>query len=463
MNVSDNYILPRCRSSSASSNKYSSLPKFNNPHPHHQHHYSNSHSHSHSHSQSYPYPYSQSRVSSGSEMHSVNGFPYNRTISSSSSILSTPSNNIKKYQRQRQQENQNQNQQQQVKSTQVIRTSRNTKSVKTKLLNLHQSLKQQLINKISEELLRSGSKPSRRDNGMQLPPHFALGKTEKTTFNCDIYTKSVASQKSKLFLPIRESQVNAWESAESVTRNLVFSNESSDDESENYGQDHGDVIVSIPGYTQGELNMLFKFKNLSNQDEKRLLFEYQRKLLSQQERNLTNGNASLAYRRSLQINQKREIISKMFNNNTNNLNLEYITNNSSKADDILQAISHDAEEINYLLEEDGDFKLLQEEIKQNVFHKKAISNENQLDENKNAHFDYDKFQGLTSKKLDKMHDDVVRQHEEENYSNDEYREPSFYSEDLSNLELDEELLQFTIGHLRTSIKVNTSEENNGDE
>ena len=116
--------------------------------------------------------------------------------------------------------------------------------------------------------------------------------------------------------------------------------------------------------------MLFKFKNLSNQEEKKLLFDYKRKFLSQQERNLTNsGDTSLSYRRSLQINQKREIISKMFNSNINNLNLEYITNNSSNAEDILQVISLDTEEMNYLLEEDGNFKLLQEEVKQNVFHK----------------------------------------------------------------------------------------------
>lgn len=87
----------------------------------------------------------------------------------------------------------------------------------------------------------------------------------------------------------------------------------------------------------------------------------------------------------------------MFNSNINNLNLEYITNNSSNAEDILQVISLDTEEMNYLLEEDGNFKLLQEEVKQNVFHKKLIASNNQVDENGSGHFDYDRFQSLTSK------------------------------------------------------------------
>lgn len=451
MNLSDNYILPRSRSSSTMSNKYSSLPKFNNPHHQHQHqHLSNSQS----------YPYTQSRVSSASDMHSISGFPYNRTISSSSSIISTPSNNIKRFQRQRQQENQ----QHQAKANQAPRTSRNTRLVKSKLLNLQQSLKQQLINKISEELPRSGIKHYHGDNRMKFPPHFALGKPEKSSFDCKIYTKSVVPHKNKLFTPIRESQLNAWESAESVTRNLVFNNDSSDDESDDdcdETKNNDNAIVSIPGYTQGELDMLFKFKNLSNQEEKKLLFDYKRKFLSQQERNLTNsGDTSLSYRRSLQINQKREIISKMFNSNINNLNLEYITNNSSNAEDILQVISLDTEEMNYLLEEDGNFKLLQEEVKQNVFHKKLIASNNQVDENGSGHFDYDRFQSLTSKKLDKIHDAFVRQHEEDDNSNDDYREPSFYSDDISNLELEEELLQFTIGHLRKCIK-ETAYENTG--
>ncbi|RCK58025.1 hypothetical protein Cantr_06648 [Candida viswanathii] len=449
MNLPDNYILPGSRNTSAiststMSNKYSSLPKFNN-HRHHHHH----HHHTH--------PQPHSRVSSASDMHSTTGLPYNRTISSSSSIISTPSNNIKKFQRQRQQENQ----QYQTKTNHVPRARGNTRLVKTKLLNLQQSLKQQLINRISEEQPRQGQQHYSSDSRIQFPPHFALGKPEEKSFDCGIYTRAVERNRNELFPAVRESQIKAWESAERATRNLVFGNDSSEDESDD--DEHDNAIVSIPGYTQGELSMLFKYKNLSSQEEKTLLSDYKRKFLLQQERSLTSGDSTLSYRRSLQINQKREVIAKMFNNNANNLNLEYITNNSSNVEDVLRAISMDNEELNYLLEEDGNYKLLQEEVKQNVFHKKVITNENQVDEKRNGHFDYDRFQSLTSKKLDKMHDVLVRLLEGDDSTNDEYREPSFYSDDVSNLELEEELLQFTIGYLRKCIKEGNYEDSDADE
>ena len=38
--------------------------------------------------------------------------------------------------------------------------------------------------------------------------------------------------------------------------------------------------------------------------------------------------------------------------------------------DLHSLINNDMEEVNYLLEEDGNFKILQEEVKQNIFHKK---------------------------------------------------------------------------------------------
>ena len=137
-------------------------------------------------------------------------------------------------------------------------------------------------------------------------------------------------------------------------------------------------------------------------------------MLSQQEQNLSNNNL-ISFRRQLQIDQKKEILSKLFNNQ-NKLNLDYITDNDNNSIDsytnrnqynvidnnlisldLHSLINNDMEEVNYLLEEDGNFKILQEEVKQNIFHKKIVTDNQQSDENGHGQFDYERFQSLTAK------------------------------------------------------------------
>ena len=75
-----------------------------------------------------------------------------------------------------------------------------------------------------------------------------------------------------LFPAIKQSQIRAWESAEKICRGIIFDDddddeeESTDDESENTKN----PIISIPGYTEGELKELSKYPNLSSQEEKTL-------------------------------------------------------------------------------------------------------------------------------------------------------------------------------------------------
>ncbi|KAL6451688.1 hypothetical protein SBY92_002994 [Candida maltosa Xu316] len=384
-----------------------------------------------------------SRISSNHDISSSTILPYNRTISSSSSIISTPSNNIKKFQRQRQQEKQ----QQQHHHQQPPRASKNTRLVKTKLLNLQQSSRQQLMNRIKDDHNSKTVDEILVPKHNSFPPHL-LGNTKPpspNTFDCSVFTNvDVNRQSHSLFTPIKESKVKAWESAEKVAQSIIFDNDDSDSDAFS-DDDKENCVVSIPGYTKGELELLNKYSNLSTQEEKKILSEYKRKLLSQHERNLNNDN-SITFRRQLQINRKKEILSRLFND-ANNLNLEYITNNYINELNLHTLINEDNQEIEYLLEEDGNFKILQEEVKHNIFHtKKVIDNDNE-----NNNFDYDRFQNLTSKKLDKIHDILINKHE--NITEDEeYKEPSFYSDDVSNLELEEELVSFTVAYLRQNIK-----------
>lgn len=475
MNLSENYISASRNSSSSTattsmSNKYSSLPKFN---------------HSHS---------NQSRVASNNDISTSSIFPYNRTVSSSSSIMSTPSNNIRKFQRQRQQEKRNnehlpppsQHQRQTGNSkNDPTRTSKNGRLIKNKLLNLQQSLKQQLINRISDKdpgHLHSNN--SQSNTKKVTPPVFGLQKVASSPYDFSVFTKVITNEKHHdqvLFPAIKQSQIKAWESAEKICRGIIFDNddEYDDEEStEDESEDKKNPIISIPGYTDGELKELFKYPNLSSQEEKKLLTEYKRKVLSLREQSLSNNNL-ISFRRQLQIDQKKEILSKLFNNQ-NKLNLDYITdndNNNNNIDsysnrnqynvvdnnlismDLHSLINNDMEEVNYLLEEDGNFKILQEEVKQNAFHKKIVTdNQHHNDENGHGQFDYERFQNLTSKKLDKIYDVHAIRYTGTNVDDDEYKEPSFYSDDVSNLELEEELLQFTTGHLRQRIHESIDED-----
>ncbi|KHC33974.1 hypothetical protein MGQ_04078 [Candida albicans P76067] len=477
MNLSENYISASRNSSSSTattsmSNKYSSLPKFNN--------------HTHS---------NQSRIVSNNDMSTSSIFPYNRTVSSSSSIMSTPSNNIRKFQRQRQQERQHhehlpppsQHQRQTGSSknehiNNSSRTSKNGRLIKNKLLNLQQSSKQQLINRISDKDPRHSHSNSSQSNAKRVtPPVFGLQKVASSPYDFSVFTTVATNEKQHdevLFPAIKQSQIRAWESAEKICRGIIFDDDDDDDDEESTDDESENTknpIISIPGYTEGELKELSKYPNLSSQEEKKLLTEYKRKVLSQREQNLSNNNL-ISFRRQLQIDQKKEILSKLFNNQ-NKLNLDYITDNDNNSIDsytnrnqynvidnnlisldLHSLINNDMEEVNYLLEEDGNFKILQEEVKQNIFHKKIVTDNQQSDENGHGQFDYERFQSLTAKKLDKIYDVHTTRYVGVNADDDEYKEPSFYSDDVSNLELEEELLQFTTGHLRQCIHDSIDEE-----
>ena len=98
-------------------------------------------------------------------------------------------------------------------------------------------------------------------------------KVASSPYDFSVFTTVATNEKQHdevLFPAIKQSQIRAWESAEKICRGIIFDDddddeeESTDDESENTKN----PIISIPGYTEGELKELSKYPNLSSQEEK---------------------------------------------------------------------------------------------------------------------------------------------------------------------------------------------------
>ncbi|KAI5964299.1 uncharacterized protein KGF55_002241 [Candida pseudojiufengensis] len=349
MNTSTSNVVPN----STSSSKYNFLPKFN--------HHSNLQNH-----QVASTNQSQSRIVSNDLVDSIaNSLSYNRTVSSSSSILSTPSNNIRKYQQRQQQQNHqssnqlSQNQKQLAHNHQnrhnrhhntekdekhSSRITRSGQLIKNKLLNLHQSHKVLQPNPIQSQQTQQPSQQQQQQQQQQ---------NSKLIQDAEYYTRTV-------IFPELSSD-------EELSTN--DENEEMDEDDEDFESYFKKTVNSIPGYTKGELTLLINNSqtNLDHEDEKKLLQEHKRKEMSKQERSFMK-TSSLSIRRQLQVTQKKEILTKMFGNH-NNLNNEYITNNTEISSignsfNLQMVFNEDREEIQHLIEEDNLFKTSMDEFRE---------------------------------------------------------------------------------------------------
>ena len=392
MNTSTKNIAPASitATSTTTSSKYNFLPKFNQQQEQQQQASGNNNQHYNNvnttqQNQQQQAHHHQSRVFSNDVIDSLaNSLSFNRTVSSSSSILSTPSNNIRKYQRQQQQQQQHQQQQHQNNrhnhhhhhhrhhhhydnthnhsqphlkpdthpqddnkqigvEKSVGRISRNGQLIKNKLLNLHQSHK----------LLQ----PSTGNNVQQQKTHQATTQLE-----------------------LQHSPRKITHDAEYYTRKVIFGNDTSDseidDEENEQVEEDASPIRSIPGYTKGELQLLLKQPTqLNEEDERKLLLEYKRNLMSKQERYFMKSH-SLAIRRQVQVSQKKDVLAKMFGDNSMLIS-EHMTNNTDYSSldhsfNIHKVLNEDNEEITNLLEEDTWFQASMEEFRTMMDKKKQL-------------------------------------------------------------------------------------------
>lgn len=384
-----------------------------------------------------------------------------RTVSSgSTSILSTPSNNIRRIQHQKQQQRL-QREQKDPKDQKSKRPSMISRpsNVKSKLLNL-QSLKKYMTNEKGTD--RAGTQA------------FAIRKPlDMSTYDYSVFTnysnESDVQDDDCLPPAIKESQVKAWESAEKITNNLIFNDTSSesDDDDDADGEPKGaketkhrnnEIIQSLPGYTKGELGIIqTRFNdrqkqgpnvtNFGDDEEKQLLWDYRKRQQATQEK-LFSQYLSLGNKRKIQLAQKKDLLYKMFGYN-NNVNQEYVTNNTpysaiDNAANSLKAFHEDKEEIGLLIDEDRLYHQLLHDTKvylNTVQNNRLGINKRKLKKIEITDFDYEKFQSIVSFKLDHLYDKFFI-----NYN-------SSKRVDIGDTdEVSEELYNFTTAFLRRCIK-----------
>lgn len=384
-----------------------------------------------------------------------------RTVSSSS-MMSTPSNNIRRVQQRNGFRQRSTNPE--LRAREIPAGGNATR----KILNLQQ-LKKTYLN----------------------PKPFVLRKPiNMTKYDYSVFADHAAAlslDEDELPPPIKESQIRAWESAEKISSNLIFENAhppssgkfgifedaskdmdiSVDDEvqadaetSINRGssipgpQSSDDTIQSIPGFTKGELKILNEnfdlLKNSSGQVDPvdfedtlaNALWVYRQLESASQERAFM-AHHTISGKRNVQVYHKKEFLRKLFGY-SNNVNIDFITNNTSYSafDNVanVQKVFHeDKDEMLGLLEED---KLFEEAIRDTRTNQLAnntesaggrVDSEPDVD---NSHLLHLTQTWLTSNYIN------------ENDSDDICSGDSFMHGD----DRDQEMVTFTMAHLKRCIK-----------
>lgn len=377
----------------------------------------------------------------------------NQTLSSTSatSMLSTPSNNIRRIQEQRQQPPQHQHRLQRElrlpvgqgkhKKTLTFDPDRDTISnVKSKLLNLLKSSK-----RISSSRLASHSGSMASYNISLTIESIEHNRSHLVNtsdgYDYSVFTKRIeptedqpydvedhtAPTGSKLNPPVKESQIRAWESAEQITKNLIFdasSDSDTDDEEPN-------IIQSIPGYTKEELNyILSRPRDLKaatgsrdylqlQEEEEQQLWEFRQRHQIAQER-IFAQYLKLSDKRKVQIAQKKELLGRIFGDG-NKLNQYFITNNTSLSTldnlfNMQSTFEEEKEELRKLLDEHKEFERILHETAQSLVNlncelpnkRTEISN---VEISEVEHLNQNKFRAMVAQQLEASYKDFIERYE----------------------------------------------------
>ncbi|ODV78802.1 uncharacterized protein CANTADRAFT_91088 [Suhomyces tanzawaensis NRRL Y-17324] len=371
--------------------------------------------------------------------------------------MSTPSNNIRRLQRQQlaqpdlQQYQQSSNRPAQHPKKKEIshKSSKNGRLIKTKLLNLHQSQKRSIDKAYGD------SGDGEGDNGIydvevdpshpnQSVPSFILHKPiNMNSYDYSVFTNypdGTDLQHGEHLPPaVKESQIKAWESAEKISRNVIFGDASDSDDGESdvdHNPESAPYVTYLPGYSREEWSVILSVYNelqarlggsLASMalEEKNQLHELKKKIQANHERLLSQTHA-ISTRRQVQITQKKELLNKMFGY-ANNLNREYITNNSlysalDNSSNIQKTFHEDKEEVSSLLAEDSAYTAALMETAQRLAESSASGIPANDDDEA---FDYDTYHRVVSQKLDEIYDahlEVERFHPDHAASNGELQQ-----------------------------------------
>lgn len=386
-----------------------------------------------------------------------------RTVSSSS-MMSTPSNNIRRVQQRNGFRQRSGNTE--LRPREIPAGGNATR----KILNLQQ-LKKTYLN----------------------PKPFVLRKPiNMTKYDYSVFSDhpfAASLDDDELPPPIKESQIRAWESAEKISANIIFENAhapssgefgifedtakdvdiSVDDEmhaeaetSINRGNPAPDAQISegtlqsIPGYTKGELKVLKEnFNILKNSSASvhpvdyedtlaNALWAYRQQESASQEQAFM-ANHTISGKRKVQVYHKKEFLRKLFGY-SNNVNIDFITNNTSysafdNVANVQKAFHEDKDEMLSLVEEDKQFEETIGEVRARQFAKlthtetpgSRVDNEPEVD---------------TSHLLHLTQTWLTSNYTIENDSDDICSGESFMPDD----ERDHEMMAFTVAHLKQCVK-----------
>lgn len=309
-----------------------------------------------------------------------------------------------------------------------------------------------------------------------------------------------------MFPVVRDSQIAAWESAERVVDSVIFNKGKSslddfDKSLQLYSNDNSEkktknkesknkkskeyVIKSIPGYCSRELEIIQNvFSQLQNRSkdqsldmelEKTLLDEY-KKLLQLIQQKIFTQSQSFLTKRQIQIFQKKKLLAQIFGLN-NNLNLEYITQNTlysvfDSSYSIHKTFHEDKNELTNLINEDKAFNKSLEKAKKkmNSFKNTDFEMNFKKKYKKNSFinveindFVYEKFQATIHKKLDEIYDNFLLTFHDDNQKKKLLTNSKSYS---FSQESNDELQLNIVFYLRKCLKKdlnNFSSSNNDDE
>lgn len=327
-----------------------------------------------------------------------------RTVSSSTSVISTPSNNIRRVkneQRFHEKPNHNQSGKRNHRAQKSEFKHEPAKTSK-KLLNFQQLKKSQASSQ--PFILHKPADLSHFDYLIYTRKPNPVNEIPAIAIQSLLLPTTLAEPPKQLHPPVRQSQIKAWESAENITSNRIFDYTKPGEESwidedtyeygieEEVSIDRGTeewaepaatdgILVLVPELSRSELaivsdihthvqqaDVIPELDDLDN-DEKSLLWAHARQQSEEYEK-LYQSNHTMAGKRRVQVMQKRAFLQKLFGQ-LNNVNVEFTTNNSSYScvDGSMSAqkvFHEDKEEICELLEQQQSFQSALEEVRERL-------------------------------------------------------------------------------------------------
>lgn len=372
-----------------------------------------------------------------------------RTVSSSTSTISTPSNNIRRV---RQEQPFIEKKNDHKKKSKTLRPEFKPEAKASKKLLNFQQLKKSYA-PTQPFVLHKPADMSHYDYLVFTKQHNTTRRSPVIAPQSLLLPTSPAEPVKPSLPPVRLTQIKAWESAETITSNRVFDYTKQDDEAwldddtyefgadEEVSIDRGNdewtepsvpntIIALIPELSRTELEIVSEhFDRLQRcvespniddyeKEEKKALWAHAMQQSDEYEK-LYTSNHTISGKRRVQVLQKRAFLQKLFGY-SNNINTELTTNNSSysavdSSMSAQKAFHEDKEEICELLEQQQAYQQAIDEVRERLvpLGNLKLSSQNPTPEIAYLEVDQSRLADVTSHWLSSIYDRDSNMHVEE--------------------------------------------------